>query len=211
MAQERRWVKTGRGVAGLPVGSWRSTLITAAVLVVLFAGVIAVATTAGPLRHTSFPGHPYPPSGFVQNPFSTNRDDLLSAADVARVRSEFSKDGGIDVQAIERGDTSTLSEARTGRALDNLRQFIESNNQQGIVERQVVKDDSVVVGRLADPNDQRITWCVEERGSATVTDVVKASGQVARTDSVRFRNRIWLAQVGSRYLIADVEVLSQAR
>ncbi len=211
MAQERRWAKTGRGMAGLPVGSWRGTLITAVLLVALFVVVIGVATSYGPLRYASFPGHPYPPVGYVKNPLSSNSDDLLSTAEVARVRSDFIQDGAIDIQAIARGGSSTLTEARTGRALDNLRQFIDSNNAQGIIERQEVSDDSVVVGRLSDPNDPRITWCVEERGSATVTDVVKSSGQVARTDTVRFGNRIWLTQVGGRYLIADVEVLSQAR
>jgi hypothetical protein len=208
MSKERRWAKAGRGLVGLPLGSSRGTLIVAAVLVALFVAVIAVVTTSGPLRHSSFPGHPYPPSGFVQNPFSSKPDDLLNVTDVARMKAEFSRDGNIDVQAIERGDTTTLSQARTGRALDNLRQFIESNNAQGIVERQQVKDDVVVVGRLSDPNDPRITWCVEERGSATVTDVVKSGGRVARTNTVRFGNRIWLVQVDGRYLIADVEVLS---
>src|SRR2546423_5893528 len=99
MAQERRWAKTSRGIAGLPVGSWRATLITAALVVVLFGAVIALATAYGPLRHTSFPGHPYPPAGYVENPFSSNSDDLLSAADVARVRSEFDRDSQIDLRA----------------------------------------------------------------------------------------------------------------
>jgi hypothetical protein len=211
MAEERRWVKTGRGVAGLAVGSWRSTLIAAAVLVVLFVAVIAVATTSGPLRHSSFPGHPYPPSGFVQNPFSSNSDDLLSAADVARVRSEFDRDGQIDLRAVESGDTAILTQARTGNALDSLRKLIDANNGQGIAEREQIKDDAIVVGRLPDPNDPRIKWCVEERGSGTNTYFVKSTGQSIRTEKVSFDHRIWLVPDGDRYLITDVEVLSPAR
>lgn len=211
MAQERRWAKTGRGIAGLPFGSWRGTLITAALLVALFGAVIALATAYGPLRNTSFPGHPYPPAGYVQNPFSSNPDDLVSAVDVARVRSEFDRDSQIDLRAVETGDTTILTQARTGNALDSLRKLIDANNAQGIAEREQIKDDAIIVGRLPDPNDPRVKWCVEERGSGTNTYFVKSTGQVLRTETISFDHRIWLVADGDRYLITDVEVLSPAR
>ena len=211
MAQERRWPKTGRGMAGLPVSSWRATLITAVVIVALFVVVIGVASTYGPLRRTSFPGHPYPPAGYVQNPFSSNPDDLLSKADVARVRAEFDRDSQVDLQAVATGDATVVSQARTGAALDSLRKVVEANNAQGIAEREQIKDDAVVVGRLPDPNDPRVVWCVEERGSGTNTYFVKSTGQSVRTETVSFDHRIWLVADGDRYLITDVEVLSPAR
>jgi hypothetical protein len=196
---------TGRGVAGLAIGSWRSTLIAAAVLVMLFVAVIAVAATSGPLRHTSFPGHPYPPSGFVQNPLSSNPDDLLSAADVARVRSEFDRDGQIDLRAVESGDTAILTQARTGNALDSLRKLIDANNGQGVAEREQIKDDAIVVGQLSDPGGPaQVKWCVEERGVGTITYFVKSTGSVVRTETIRFDYRFWFAQVGDGYLITDV-------
>jgi hypothetical protein len=192
-------------MAGLPVGSWRATLITAVVIVALFAVVIGVASTYGPLRHTSFPGHPYPPAGYVQNPFSSNPDDLLSRADVARLRSEFDRDGQIDLQAVATGDTTVLSQARTGNALDSLRKLIDGNNAQGIAEREQVKDDAVIVGQLPDPGGpSQVKWCVEERGTGTITYFVKSTGTVVRTQTIPFDYRTWLAQVGDRYLITDV-------
>src|SRR5438046_1789356 len=130
MAQERRWVRAGRGMAGLPLGSWRATLITAAVIVVLFVVVIGVASTYGPLRHTSFPGHRFPPAGYVVNPFTNSPDDLLSTSDVARVRAEFDRDSRIDLQAVATGDTGVLSQARAGAALDSIRTLVETNNTQ---------------------------------------------------------------------------------
>ncbi len=211
MAKERRLAKTGRGVAGLTVGSWRGALVTAAVLVILFVAATALGSTYGPLRHASFPGHPYPPSGFVQNPFSSSPDDLLSAADVARVRSEFDRDSQIDLNAVESGDTAILTQARTGNALDSLRKLIDSNNARGLAEHEQIKDDAIIVGRLPDPNDPGVKWCVEERGSGTNTYFVKSTGQTVRTETVSFDHRIWLVAAGDRYLITDVEVLSPAR
>ncbi len=212
MAEGRRTVKADRGVTELALGTWRRTIATAAVLVALFAAVIVVATTSGPLRQTSFPGHPYPPVGFVQNPFSSNSDDLLSAADVARVRSEFDRDSQVDLKAVESGDTAILTQARTGNALESLRKLIDANNAQGIAEREQIKDDAIVVGRLPDPNDpQHVTWCVEERGSGTNTYFVRSTGQIVRTQTVSFDHRSWLAANGDRYLVTDVQVLSPAR
>jgi len=205
MAYGGRRSKAVRSLAELPLGSWRRTLITAAVLVALFAAMIAVASVSGPLRHTNFPGHPYPPPGFVQNPFSSNPDDLLNVADVARVRTEFERDSQIDLQAVERGDTGILAQARTGNALGSLRKLIDTNNAQGIAEHEQVKDDSVIVGQLSDPGGPpQVKWCVEERGTGIITYFLKSTGNVVRTQTIPFDYRIWLAQAGDRYLITDV-------
>jgi len=198
-------MRAGRGMAGLPVGSWRATLITAVVIVALFVVVIGVASTYGPLRPVSFPGHPFPPAGYVVNPFTNHPDDLLSTSDVARVRAEFDRDSRIDLQAVATGDTGVLSQARTGNALESLRKLIDANNAQGIAEREQVRDDAVTVGQLADPGGpSQVKWCVEERGTGTITYFVKSTGTVVRTQTVPFDYRIWLAQVGDRYLVTDV-------
>ena len=147
----------------------------------------------------------------MQNPFSSNPDDLLSAADVARVRLEFDRDSQIDLNAVESGDTAILAQARTGNALDSLRKLIDSNNARGLAEREQIKDDAIIVGRLPDPNDPRVKWCVEERGSGTNTYFVKSTAQSVRTETVSFDHRIWLIADGHRYLITDVEVLSPTR
>src|SRR5437016_3565772 len=140
----------------MPLGSWRRTLIVALVVIGAFAAVVGVASRYGDLRHASFPGHPYPPPGTYVNPFSKNPDDLVNASDAARVRAEFARDSQIDLQAVERGDMTLLPQARTGNALNSLRQLIEANNAQGIAEREQVKDDALLVGRLPDPNDGRV-------------------------------------------------------
>jgi hypothetical protein len=174
------------------------------VILGVFAAVLGVASRYGDLRHASFPGHPYPPPGTYLNPFSKNPDDLVNAAEAARVRASFEKDSQIDLQAVERGDAALLTQVRSGNALNSLRQLVETNNAQGIAEREQVKDDALLVGRLPDPNDQRLTWCVEERGTGAITYFTKATGQVIRTQTAAFDHRTWLALVGDRYLITDV-------
>jgi hypothetical protein len=210
MTQERRWAKTGRGMAGLPVSSWRATLITAVVIVALFAVVIGVASTYGPLRHTSFPGHPYPPAGYVQNPFSSNPDDLLSAADVARVRTDLLADGDSELRAFALGDKSVLSQADVGNRLTRLEQILDENDANGIVQREQDNRGSIVVGRLPDPRDPSITWCVQETGTSTLTDISKSGGQQLRVQRYRFEGRFWLSKVGDHYLIADADVTNQS-
>src|SRR6266699_2601358 len=108
MARRRRLTGAGRAAADLPLGSWRRTLIAAAVIVVAFAAVLGAATASGPLRHTSFPGHPYPPAGFYLNPFSNSPDDLVDAAEAARVKADLLNDGAAELQALESGDPNML-------------------------------------------------------------------------------------------------------
>ena len=207
MAGRGKLTGAGRAAADLPLGSWRRTLIAAAVIVLAFVAVLGVATASGPLRHTSFPGHPYPPTGFSLNPFSNSPDDLVDAAEAARVKADLLNDGAVELQALQSGDPSMLTRSTTGNELAQLRKVVEANNANGVTERDQPHLDSVIVGRLQDPNAST-TWCVEERGSGGITYLAKSDGRVVRTDTVSFDNRFWLARVGGRYLITDVEVRS---
>ncbi len=197
------------GSAGTPadlvVGSWRRTLVAASVILLAFAGVIAAATTFGDLRHANFPGHPYPPPGFYRNPFS-GPDDLVNSAEASRVKADLLTDGQIEVRALLSGDASTLAQSTTRNALVALRKVIDDNNARGLYERDASRVDSISVGRLQDPADPRAMWCVEERGSGSVTYLTKFGGQVQFVQNVTFDNKFWLVKVGQRYLITDVEV-----
>ena len=172
--------------------------------------MIGVASTSGPLRHTSFPGHPYPPSGFVHNPFSSNPDDLLSVADVARVRADLLADGDAELEAFAAGDRSALSRADTGNRLTRLKQLLDENDANGIVQQEQDSRGSIVVGRLPDPRDPSVTWCVQESGTSTLIDIAKSGGKQLRIQRYRFAGRFWLARVGDRYLITDADVGNQS-
>jgi len=200
----RQTVRASRSVAATIVGSGRRLVASAAMLV-----VVAVAGTLGPLRHASFPGHPYPPSGYVLNPFSTNPDDLLSVADIARVRAAFEQDGQAELDAFARGDAGGLSLADAGARLHTLQQLIAQNNAAGIVQRYENHVESVLVGRRASPDSASIAWHVEEKGTTRLTDAAKATGRVLGTQSYRFNGRFWLAMIGGRYLITDAAVLNE--
>src|SRR5262245_23244272 len=143
MAYGGRRSKVARSLVDLPLGSWRRTLITAMVLVVLFAAAIAAASVSGPLRHASFPGHPYPPPGFYINPFTGNPDDLVDANEAGRVRADLLSDGQIELRAVEQGDVNALSQSRTGAALAKVQRIVADNNARGIAEREEVRLDAV--------------------------------------------------------------------
>jgi hypothetical protein len=160
-----------------------------------------------PIR--SFPGHPYPPAGYVQDPFSTNPDDLLSTADVARVRSDFGRDGRVELDAFATGDAGVLSQGDTGGRLQALRQLVAQNSAAGIVQRYENHIASIVVGRRATPAGSSVTWSVDEHGTAALTDVAKATGRVLRTQTYSFDGRFWLAMVGGRYLITDAAISNE--
>ena len=187
------------------LGSWRRTLIAAAALVAAFAAVIVVTTKADALRHGSFPGHPYPPAGFYRNPYP-DAEELVSAAEAARVKADLLQDGQVELQALEQGDSSAIAQADTGNSLAKLRQLIDGNNASGVAEHEAVRIDAIVVGLLPDPNNPQVKWCVEERGSGTITYFTKTNGQTLRSQTVTFDNRFWLVRLGNRYLITDVEV-----
>jgi hypothetical protein len=191
----------------LIVGSWRRTLVVAVVLVGLVGAALAYLGGVGPLRQTSYPGHPYPPTGYYSNPFGPS-DDLIKAADADRVKAALLSDGAIELRALEVGDDGLLAQADTGNSLVRLRQVVQVNNAAGIGERQQVHLDKVTVGRVVDPADPSLgaTWCVEERGTGTIARFARSNGQVVRTDQVTFDDRFWLVRVGERYLVTDVEV-----
>jgi hypothetical protein len=199
-------VRAGRGVMDMALGSWRRTAIVGVLLVVLFVAVIVLATAVGPLRRTSFPGHPYPPNGSVQNPFSSDPDDLLNAGDVARVRVDFEADGRLELDAFAKGDVAILQGADAGGRLQTLQQLIVQNNAIGIVQRYQNHAQNIVVGRHVAPTGSATTWYIEERGTASLSDVAKASGQVLRTQDYSFDGRFWLAKVGDHYLITDAAI-----
>lgn len=202
-------VRGGHGVMESMLGSWRRMAVTATLLVVLFVVTIAGASILGPLRRTSLPGHSYPPAGYVQNPFSKDPDDLLSLADVARVKADVLADGDFEVRAFAEGDQSMLARADTGNRLARLHAILDVNNAIGIVQQEQDNRSSIVVGRHPDPRAPSVMWCVQESGDSTLVDIAKADGRELRTQRYRFEGKFWLTRVGDRYLITDAEVTNQ--
>ena len=162
------------------------------------------------MRYLNIPVlHPYPPSGYVQNPFNpSDRADLIRVADAAKVKADLLADGNIEIEALGAGNASPLAGATTGRALTAATNVIEANNRAGVVERDEVNLQTVVVGHLRDPNDASgaISWCVEEQGNGTITMVSASTSQTASSRRVSFVNRFWMVNLGGRWLIADAEV-----
>jgi hypothetical protein len=163
------------------------------------------------LRHANLPFHPYPPSGYAQNPFDPgNPDDLINVAEANHVKADLLTDGRTESDALARGDVSSLDQVATAGALVALRRLISSNNSQGIREKSDTTLQSVVVGKLADPNDSTIQFCVQESGSGTLTYIKSATGEVLRSQRVHFKSKYWLRRgAAGRYLIADSLVALQ--
>lgn len=192
------------------VGSWKSTAAVAGLLLVLFGAAVWVGVGVGwsSLRYANVPVlHPYPPPGYYQNPFDpTDRGDLIDARAAAKVKADLSSDGQTELDAVATGNTTLLPSADSGRSLQRMFQIIDSNNAQGVVARQLEHLSGVQVGRLPDPNDSSITWCVEERGHSVITQVAKSDGRTVGTNTFDFTGRFWMVRVGGRYLIADVSI-----
>jgi hypothetical protein len=205
--------RSPRRVGDVLLGSWARTFVVAAVLLIGFAfvGWLALTGQLSDPRYANIPVvHPYPPAGYYQNPFNpTDRGDLINAAEASRVKADLLRDGQIEVQASERGDASILAQGDTGNRLARLRELIASDAAQGMVVRTDSHLDSIVIGRLVDPNDPSISWCVEERGTATLTYLSKASGQIIRKESFRFAGKFWLVRSDDRYLITDAQITNQ--
>ena len=183
-------------------------MVVGVALVAALVGAVWVVTTIGDPRYASLPGRPFPPNGYVRNPFSSDTADIFSAAEADGVKRDLLEDGRVELEAFEKGDVDALSRARTGNALVKVQEIVARNNAQGIAEREQIHVDRIVVGRLANPNDAsgRATWCIEESGSSTITYFRKTTGATIRMQALSFDNRFWLVLVGQRYLIADVEV-----
>jgi hypothetical protein len=198
---------------GLVAGSWTRVLVTAGVVLALWAAFVGLALSGhlGDLRYLNVPVlHPYPPAGYVQNPFNAgDKSDLISVSQASEVKADLLKDGQTELRALEVGDPALLSSAAIGRAEEKVAALIAQNNSAGVIERENVRLDSVAVGRLGDPNDPSIVWMVEEHGTGTITYVSKSTQAVLRSQSVRFTSRFWLTKIGGQYLISDALVQSE--
>jgi hypothetical protein len=164
------------------------------------------------LRYANIPLiHPYPPAGYFINPLNPtgDRSDLVDSATANRVKADLLRDGQLELQAIESGDASLLINADAGPRLAKLQDRIAQDNAQGIVGRQTTHLGSMVVGRLSDPADPSVSWCVRETGSLTISFVKKTTGEVTSTEIVRFDGKFWLVRTGGRFLIVDAEVTNQ--
>ena len=194
------------------VGSWTRTIAVAAVLLIVFLALAVLAVTGqlGGLRYANIPLiHPYPPAGYYQNPFNPgDRSDLINSAQASRVKADLLLDGQTEIQAFASSDESLLVRADTGRSLMTLTQLIQQTAASGQTLRVQNHLNSISVGRLDDPNDASIKWCVRERGTSSISYVDRTGGKVVRQQSVTFDDKFWLVMVGSRYLIVDVEVSS---
>ncbi len=201
------------GVRLLIVGSWTRVMITASLLLAFWLVIAWLAATGrlADIRYVNVPlVHPYPRAGYVQNPFNlSNRGDLINVSEAARVKADLLRDGQVELQALEAGDPALLGGADTGRAREKLAALIAKNNASGLIERQQVKLDSILVGRLSDPNDPSIVWMVEERGAGTISRYSKSTGALVSQEAVRFTARFWLVNLSGRYLIADAQVASE--
>ena len=195
------------------LGSWARTGL-AAVVLVLILGSIAVLGATGQLsdlRYLNIPLiHPWPPAGNYQNPFNpTDRGDIVNASQAAKVKSDLVEDGQVELKAYRASDGSLLDGADTGNRLVKLRAALVQNHAAGVSEDFTNQLTSVRVGKLADPNDASVTWCVEEVGTSRITLTNAANGQTIRQYTIRFDDKFWMVLVNGRYLITDAEVQSE--
>ena len=195
------------------LGSWTRTGL-AAVVLVLILGSIAVLGATGQLsdlRYMNIPLiHPWPPAGNYQNPFNpTDRGDIINASQAAKVKSDLVEDGQVELKAYRASDGSLLDGADTGNRLVKLRAALVQNHAAGVSEDFTNQLTSVRVGKLADPNDASVTWCVEEVGTSRITLTNAANGQTIRQYTIRFDDKFWMVLVSGRYLITDAEVQSE--
>ena len=198
------------GVKDAVLGSWAKTGMAAAVIVLVLGTVAALGATGqlGDIRYLNIPLiHPWPPAGYYQNPFNpTDRGDIVNASETTKVKNDLVADGKLELQADRAADGSLLAGADTGNRLTKLRAALEQNRAAGVSEDFTNELTSVRVGKLADPNDSSVTWCVEEIGTSRITLSSLANGQVIRQYTIRFDDKFWLKPVNGHYLITDAEV-----
>jgi len=184
-----------------------------AVALVIFGiiGFLAATGRLGDLRYANIPlVHPYPPAGFYQNSFNpTDRGDLINSATAAKVKSDLVADGQIELQATRTGDGSHLTEADAGNNLARLKSVLARNAAGGVAEDFTNQLSKVTVGKLVDPNDRTVTWCVEEIGISRITYSRTSDGSVVSQQLIKFDDRFWLVDQGGHYLITDVQVATQ--
>ena len=198
---------------GFVVGSWPRTAGVAVILVLIFGVVAVLAATGrlGDIRYANIPLlHPWPPSGYYQNPFNpTDRGDLVNAADATKVKGDLVVDGQVELRAYQTSDGSLLQGADTGNRLAKLRSALNQNHAAGVFEDFKNQLTTVRVGKLVDPNDSSVTWCVEEIGTSRITVTKAVDGSVLSQYSIRFDDKFWMKSVAGRYLITDAEVHSE--
>lgn len=207
-------VGASRRMGDLFVGSWVRTGIVA-LLVLLVFGVTAWAGATGrlaELRYANVPWiHPYPPAGYFINPLDPtgNRGDLVDGATASRIKADLLTDGELELKALQTNDASLLDQADTGNSLAKIRSLLAQNEAAGLTEDFQNHLTSIRVGKLTDPNEKSVTWCVEEIGTSRITLTKATGGDVVRQDSIRFDDKFWMVLVDGRYLITDVEAHSQ--
>ena len=202
-----------RRVGDAVLGSWTRTVSVVAAALVVFGIVAGLAATGrlGDLRYANIPlMHPWPPAGYVQNPFDlADRGALVSLADAARVRSDLVADGEIELRAMQAGDAAVLTQSDVGNSLAKLQSVIAQNKAAGITESFQNRLTSARVGKLVDPNDPSVTWCVEEVGTSQITLTATNGGSIVRQYAISFDDKFWMVKRGGRYLITDAQVTSQ--
>ena len=203
----------GGRVGDAILGSWTRIVSVVAVGLVIFGiiGFLAATGRFGDLRYANIPlVHPYPPAGFYQNSFNpTDRGDLINTATAAKVKSDLVADGQIELQATRTGDGSHLTEADAGNNLARLKSVLARNAAGGVTEDFTNQLSKVTVGKLVDPNDRTVTWCVEEIGTSRITYSRTSDGSVVSQQLIKFDDRFWLVDQGGHYLITDVQVATQ--
>ena len=192
------------------LGSWARTGVAAAILVLILGSIAVLGATGrlSDLRYLNIPLiHPWPPAGYYQNPFNpTDSGDIVNASEAAKVKSDLVADGEVELQAYRASDGSSLGSADTGNRLVKLRAALAQNHAAGVSEDFTNQLSSVRVGRLADPNDASVSWCVEEIGTSRITLTNSANGQIIRQYTIRFDDKFWMVSVSGQYLITDAEV-----
>ena len=118
-------------------------------------------------------------------------------------------DGQIELQATRTGDGSHLTEADAGNNLARLKSVLARNAAGGVTEDFTNQLSKVTVGKLVDPNDRTVTWCVEEIGTSRITYSRTSDGSVVSQQLIKFDDRFWLVDQGGHYLITDVQVATQ--
>lgn len=195
------------------LGSWARTGLVAAVIVLILGAVAGLGVTGqlGDLRYLNIPlVHPWPPAGYYQNPFNpTDRGDIVNASEAANVKNDLVADGQIELEATRTGDGSHLTESDTGNNLVRLRSVLARNAADGVTEDFTNSITQVTVGKLADPNDPSVTWCVEEVGTSRIAYSRVSDGSIVRQQLTKFDDRFWLVLKSGRYLITDVQVNTQ--
>src|SRR5919108_4560138 len=101
-SREGKRMEGAQGLRLRLVGSWTRVLVPAAVLLALwlvFAWLAATGRLAD-LRYLNVPViHPYPPAGYVQNPFNPgDKGDLISVSEASRVKTDLVRDGQLELR-----------------------------------------------------------------------------------------------------------------